>query len=100
MQGKLFQRCTHLLHCSVLSLVGNVNTRRMSKPDMGSIFHIINQRNILGIGNYYVNNQNYQNLMLLTSSDIKRTLMHLLLFTNPAQRELVPICTQSLRNCN
>ena len=38
-QGKLFQRCTHLLYCSVLSLGGNVKTRRMSKPDMGSIFH-------------------------------------------------------------
>ena len=35
MQGKLFQKCTHLLYCSVLSLGGNVNTRRM-----GSIFHI------------------------------------------------------------
>ena len=31
------ERCTHLLYCSVLSLGGNVNTRRMS-PDMGSIF--------------------------------------------------------------
>jgi len=30
MQGKLFQKCTHLLYCSVLSLGGNVNTRRMS----------------------------------------------------------------------
>ena len=30
--------------------------------------------------------QNYQNLMLLTSSDTKRTLMHLFLFTNSAQR--------------
>jgi len=40
MQGKLFQKCTHLLYCSVLSLGGNVNIRRMSKPDMGSIFHI------------------------------------------------------------
>ena len=30
------------------------------------------------IGNYYVNYQNYQNLMLLTSSDTKGTLqMHL-----------------------
>ena len=51
MQGKLFHRCTHLLHCSVLSLGGNVNTRRMSKPDMGSIFHISNQWNILVIRN-------------------------------------------------
>ena len=28
MQGKLFKRFTHLLYCSVLSLGGNVNTRR------------------------------------------------------------------------
>ena len=66
----------------------------MSKPDMGSIIHIKNQWNILAIRNYYVNYQNYQNLMLLTSSDTKRTLLHLLLFTNSAQRELVSICTQ------
>jgi len=87
MQGMLFQRCTHLLYCSVLSPGGNVNTRRMSKPDMGSIFHIENQYSILVIGNYYVNYQNYQNLMLLTSSDTKRTLMHLFLFPNSTQRE-------------
>ena len=74
MQGKLFQRCTHLLYCSVLSLGGNVKTRRMSKPDMGSIFQIKNQWNLLVIGNYYVNYENYENLMLLTSSDTKRTL--------------------------
>ena len=97
MQGKLFQRCTHLVYCSVLPLGGNVNTRRMSKPDMGSIFHINNQWNILVIGNYYVN---YQNSMLLTSSDTKRTLRHLFLFTNSAKRELVSIFTQSIRNCN
>ena len=36
----------------------------------------------------------------LTFSDTKRTLMHLFLFTNSAQREMVSICTQSLRNCN
>ena len=40
MQGKLFQKCTHLLYCSALSLCGNVNTKRMSMTDMGSIFHI------------------------------------------------------------
>ena len=70
--------------------------------DMGSIFHIENQWNILviGIGNYYVNFQNYQSLMLLYSSDTKRTLMHLFLFTNSAQRELVSICLQSICNCN
>jgi len=74
-QGKLFQKCTHLLYCSVLSLGGNVNTRRMSKHDMGSISHIKYQCNILVIGNYYVNYQNYQNSILLTSLDTKRTLM-------------------------
>jgi len=63
-QGKLFQKCTHLLYCGVLSLGGNVNTRRMSKPEMG------------------------------------RTLMHLFLFTNSAQRELVLICTQSIHDRN
>ena len=92
-QGKLF-----LLYCSVLSLGGNVNTRRMSKPEMGSIFHIKNRWNILVIGNFHVNYQNYQNLMLLTSSDTKRTLMHLFLFTNSAQRDLVSICMQSVHN--
>ena len=35
-----------------------------------------------------MNYQNDQNLMLLTYSDTKRTLMHLFLFTNSAQREL------------
>ena len=92
MQGKLFQRCTHL--CSVLSLGGNVKTRRMSKPDMGSIFHINNQWHILVNRNYYVNFQNYHNSMLLTSSDTKRTLRNLFLFTNSAQKELVSICIQ------
>ena len=82
MQGKLFQRCTHLLYCSVLSPGGNVNTRRMSKPDMRSIFHIKNQWNILVIENYNVNYHNFQNSMLL-SSDSKRTLIYLFdLFTN------------------
>ena len=102
MQGKLFLRCTHLLYCSVLSLGGNVNTRvrRMSQPDIESIFHINYQWNILVIGNYYVNYQNYQNLMLLSSSYTKRTLMHPFLFTNSTQREVVSKCTQSIRNCN
>ena len=77
-----------VLQCTV-SARCNVNTRRITKPDMGSIFRIKNQWNIQVIENYYVNYQNYQNLMLLTSSDIKRTLMHLFLFINSTQRELV-----------
>ena len=101
MQGKLFQRCTHLLYCSILSLGGNVNTRRMSQPDMGSIFQIKNQWNILVIENYYVNYQKFQSSKLLSSSESKRTLMmYLFLFTNSAKRDWFPICTQSIRNCN
>ena len=65
-----------------------INKTRMSQPNMGSIFHIKNQWNILVIGNYYVN---YQNEMLLTSSYTKLTLMHLFLFTNSDQKELVSI---------
>ena len=92
---------THLLYCSVLSPGGNVNTRRMSKPDMRSIFHIKNQWNILVIGNYNVNYHNFQNSMLL-SSDSKRTLIYLFdLFTNFAQRELVSMNAPSICNlCN
>ena len=40
-----------------------------------------------------MNFQNNQNKILKSSSDTKRTMMHLL--TNSAQRELVSICTQS-----
>jgi len=98
MQGKLFHHAYFVLQC--LSLGADVNSRRMSKPYMGSIFHITNQWNILVIGKYYVNYQNYQNLMILTFSDTKRTLMHLFMFTNSAQRELVSISTHSIRNWN
>ena len=38
--------------------------------------------------------------MLLSSSYTKRTLMHLFLFTNTTQRELVLICTQRIRNAS
>ena len=100
MQGKLFQKSTHILYCSVMSLGGNVIHKADITADMGSIFHIKNQWNILVIGDYYVNYQNIQNSMLLTSSDTKRTLMHLFLFTNSALRELVSIYTQRIRNCN
>jgi len=95
MQGKLFQSCTHLLYCSVLSLGGNVNTRRMLKPDMGSIFHIKNQYTILVIGNKLLCElSKLSKYNVLTSSDTKRTLMHLFLFINSAQRKLVSISTQ------
>ena len=42
MQGKFFLDvyASFVLQYSVLSLGGNVNTRRVSKPHIGSIFHI------------------------------------------------------------
>ena len=98
MQGKLFQRCTHLLYCSVLSLGGNANTRRMSNPDMGSIFYKKKSMKYSGHRKLLCELLELSNLMPLNSSDIKRTLMHPFLFTNSAQRELVSICTQSICN--
>ena len=84
MQGTLFQRC--ILYCSVMSLGGNVNTRRMSNPDIGSIFHIKNLWNILFIGNYYMNIKIFQiQWLILTSSATIRKMMDLFLFTNSAQ---------------
>ena len=72
------------------------------KPDVtawhGIHFHKNELWHILVIGNYYLNFQNYQNSMLLSSSHTKRTLTHLFLFTNSAQRELVSLCTQSILN--
>ena len=63
MQEKLFQRCTHLLYCSVLSLDGNVN-------DVEALheFHLSHKKSMTYYchENYYVNYQNHQNLMLLT----------------------------------
>ena len=100
MQGKLFQKCTYLLYCSVLSLGGNVNTRRMLQPDMGSIFHIKKSMKYSGHRKLLCEISKLSNLMLLTSSDTKRTLMHLFLFTNSSQRELVSICTQSIHDRN
>ena len=78
MQGKLFQRFMHLLYCSLLSLGGNVNARWMSKPYMGSIFHIKNQRNILVIGSWCI----YSCLQI------------------PSRENWFSICTQRIRNCN
>ena len=93
MQRKLFQKCTHLLYYSVLSLGGKVNTRRIHFSHKKSMKYSCRRKLLCELSKL-------SNLMLLTSSDTKRTLMHLLLFTNSAQRELVSICTQRIRNSN
>ena len=77
MQGKLFQKNTHLLYCSVLSLGGNVNTRRMSKSNMGSIFHIKKSMKYSGHKKLLYELSKLSKFNALTSSDTKRTLMHL-----------------------
>ena len=76
-QGNLFQKCAHFLYCSVLSLGGKVNTRRMSQPDMESIFTKI----IYEI--------------------FRRTRMQLFLFTNSRKNWFQYVhCTKSIRNRN
>ena len=80
-----------VMHCTVF--------RRKSKHKMdvtawqGIQFHRNNLWNMLAIGIYYVNFQIIKIKCFLTSSDTKRTLMHLFLFTKSAQRELVSIRT-------
>ena len=69
MQGKLFQRCTHLLYCSVPSLGGNVNTKGMTKPDKKSIHLSHKKKSMKYSGHTCLNNQNYQNLMFLTTNN-------------------------------
>ena len=46
---KVISEMYAFLYCSVLSPGGNVNTRRIWKPNMGSIFHVKNQLHILVI---------------------------------------------------
>jgi len=86
MQGKLFQKCTHLLYCSVLSLGGIVNTRRMVQPDMGSILHIKNSMKYSCHRKLLCELSKLSNLMLLTSSD---TVLFQFLKTGTSDRCLV-----------
>ena len=89
--GRLMQGKLHIfvLQCTVFG------RKSKHKTDFtawhGIHFHKNNLWNILVIGNYYVNYQNFQNSMLLSFSDTKQTRMHPFLFTNSAQRELVSI---------
>ena len=92
MQGKLFQKCTHFFYCSNLSFGGKVNTRRMSQPDMESIFTKQSMK-------YSGQRKLLCELSKLSKLNTSGTLMHLFLFTNSAQRELVSIC-QSIHNGN
>jgi len=71
-----------VLQCTVFVRKGKHKTDVTAWHEIN--FHKNNLWNILVIRNYYVNFQNYQNHMLLSSSDTRRTLMHLFLFTNSA----------------
>ena len=81
----------------ILSLGCKVNTIRMSQPDMGSISHLKNQWNILVVLETI--------LWIIKIIKIKcfyppRILIHLFMFTITAQRELISIFTQIIRNSN
>ena len=89
-EGKLFQRYTHLLYCSELSLGGNVNTRRMSKSDMGSIFLHKKSMKYSGHGTLLCE------LSKFSKSNFFILQEHWCIYSclkNSAQRELVLICT-------
>ena len=85
MQRKLFQKCTHLLYCSVLSLGGNVNTRRMLELDMGSIFQIRKSMKYSGHRKLLCELSKLSNLMLLTSSDTERARIYSCLQIRPKE---------------
>jgi len=86
------------LYCSVLSLGGNVNTRRMSKPDMGSIFHIkismkySGQRKLLCELSKLSKFNAFNLLGYYTNTDASIRVYKF-------RRELLSLCTQSIRNC-
>ena len=63
--------------------------------NLGSIFHI--KKSMKYSGHRKLLCELSKLSKFTTSSDTKRTLMHLFLFTNSAHRELVSICTQSIR---
>ena len=81
MQGSYFRGVRYFCTAaSVLSLDGKVKQKTNSTAWQGIHFHKNNLWNILVIGNYDVNYQNYQHKMRLSSSDTRQTLMHLSLF--------------------
>ena len=94
MQGKLFQRCTHSFDCNELSLGGKVHKKTDFEAWYGIHFHkniyeiFWSKKTIIWIFKII------KIKCFLSSSDTRRLLMHLFLFTNSAQRELVSICTQ------
>ena len=73
----------------------NENTRRVLQPDIGSIFHIKKSMKYSDHRKLLCESSKLSNLVLFTSSDTKRTLMHLFLFTNSAK-----ICMQSIHDSN
>ena len=100
MQGKLFQRCTHSFDCNELSLGGKVHKKTDFEAWYGIHFHkniyeiFWSKETIIWIFKII------KIKCFLSSSDTRRLLMHLFLFTNSPQRELVSTCTQSIHDRN
>ena len=99
MQGKLFQKFTHFLYCSVLSLGGKV-----SQDGCRSLtWNPFSQKQSIeysGLRKLLCEFSKLSKLNVFILLRYRQTLMHLLLFTNSAQRELVSICMQSIRDRN
>ena len=84
MQGKIFQRCTQFLYCSVLSFGGKVNTDGCHSLTWNPFSHKRSMK-YFGHRKLLCELSKLSKLNFLSSSDTRRTLMH------SAQRELVSI---------
>ncbi len=72
----------------------------MSQPAMGSTFHINNQGNIMVIENYYMNYQNDQNLILLSSNWILDDDASILVYKYRPERTVFNMYAENTQNRN
>ena len=99
MHGKLFQRCKYFLYCSVLSLCGKVNTRRMLQPVMESI----SQKQSKKYSGHRKLVCEFSKLSKLNAFNLlgyqSNTGASILVYKHRPER-MVSICTQIIRNSN
>ena len=72
----------------------------MTKSGMGAIFHIKNQLNILVLENYYMNYQNDQNLILLSSNWILDDDASILVYKYRPERTVFNMYAENTQNRN
>ena len=91
-----YERCVNIWNNYLYILILLLTPRRKHKTDVWAWhgIHLSHKKPMKYSGRRKLlcELSKLSNLMLLTSSDTKRTLMHLFLFTNSAEKELVSIC--------